>query len=266
MQADGEHFRGGGAFFVEHVEGVLQVLEELLAAVEALDLGEAHVVGVQGVGDDQVRLAGRVVRFPVGQVVVVGVAVVEEAAFLHHQPAGVRAGAAGVPADRALAGQFGEDADGFEHVLALLGLVHVLVVDPAVAVAADLVAGLGHGADHVRVALGGHGHGEDGQWHAAVLEQLEQAPHAGAAAVFVERFHAHVARALQRLGSDHLGEEGFGFLVTVEDVALATFFVIEHERQRDARIPRPVRMGRGIAITDQVARIISAHCSLPSCT
>ncbi|MNT83671.1 hypothetical protein D3C72_2235770 [compost metagenome] len=59
------------------------------------------------------------------------------------------------------------------------------------------------------MTLGGHGHGEDGQRHASVLEQLEQAPDAGTAAVFVQRFHAHVTRALQGLGGNHFREEGF---------------------------------------------------------
>jgi len=196
VQADRQHFRGFGAFGVEHVERILEVFEEIVALVEALHLGEAHVVSVQGVRDHQVRLAGRVVRFPVGQVVVVGVAVIEETAFFHHQLAGVGAGATGVPAQRTLAGDFGEDADRFEHVLAFLGFVHVLVVDPAVAVAADLVAGIDHRADHIRVTLGGHGHGEDGQRNVEFLEQLQNPPDAGAAAILVKRFHAHVARAL----------------------------------------------------------------------
>jgi len=95
------------------------------------------------------------------------------------------------------------------------------------------------------------------------LEQVEQTPHAGAAAVLVERLHAQVALALQRLGGDHLGEKGLGFLVAVEDVALATFLVVEHEGQGDAGIARPVRMRRGVAVADQIAWVISAHCSLP---
>ncbi len=264
VQAYGKHLRRFGTFGVEHIEGVLQVLEEVVALVEALHLGKAHVVGVQGVGDHQVRLAGGVVGFPIGQVVVVGVAVIEEAAFLHHQAPGVRAGAAGVPAQWAFAGDFGEDADRFEHVLAFLGLVHVLVVDPAVAVAADLVAGFDHGADHVRVTLGGHGHGEDGQWNVEFLEQLEDPPDAGTAAILVQRFHAHVALALQGLRRDHFREEGFRFLVAMKDVALAALFVIEHEGQGDAGIARPVRVRRVGAVTDQVARVVSAHCSLPS--
>ena len=266
VQADGEHLRCLCTLGIQDVEGVLEVVEEVIALVETLHLGEAHVVGVQGVGDHQVRLAGGVVGFPVGQVVVVGIAVVEEAAFLHHQAPGVRAGAPGVPAQGPFAGDLGEDANRFEHVLAFLGLIHVLVVDPAVAVAADFVAGLDHGADHVRMALGGHGHGEDGQRDIEFLEQLEDPPGAGTAAIFVQRFHAHVALALQGLSGDHFREEGFGLLVAMKDVALAAFFVIEHEGQGDAGIAWPVRVGRVGAVTDQVARVVSAHCSLPYCS
>jgi hypothetical protein len=64
--------------------------------------------------------------------------------------------------------------------------------------------------------------------------------------------------------ADHFGEEGFGFFVAVQDVALAAFFVIEHEGQGDAGIARPVWMRRVTAVTDQVAWVVSAHCSLPS--
>src|SRR5690606_19049361 len=95
------------------------------------------------------------------------------------------------------------------------------------------------------------------------LEQLEQAPDAGTAAVFVERLHAQVALALQGLGGDHLGEEGLGLLVTVKHVALATFLVVEDEGQGDAGIAGPVRMRRVLAVADQVTWVISAHCSLP---
>ncbi|MNP32671.1 hypothetical protein D3C76_1258680 [compost metagenome] len=130
--------------------------------------------------------------------------------------------------------------------------------------AADLVAGIDHGADHVRVTLGGHGHGEDGQRNVEFLEQLQDPPHAGTAAILVKRFHAHVARALQRLGRHHFREEGFGLFVAVQDVALAAFFVIEYERQGDAGIARPVWMRRVTAVTDQVAWVVSAHCRLPS--
>ena len=122
-----------------------------------------------------------------------------------------------------------------------------------------------HRPDHLRVALRRHGHGEHGERHVASLEQLEQAPDPGAAAVFVERFHAHVAHALQGLGSHHLGKERLGLLVAMQDAALATFFVIEHEGQGDAGIAGPVRVGRVVAVSDQVAWVVSAHSSVPYC-
>ena len=266
MQANGKHLRRLAAFGIQHVEGILEVLEEIVARVETLDLGEAHVVGVQGVRNHQVRLAVGGVRFPVGQVVVVGVAVIEKTAFFHDQPAGVGACAAGVPAQRAFAGDFGEDADRFEHVLAFLGLIHVLIVDPTITVTADFVTGGDHGTDHVRVALGSHGHREDRQRNIEFLEQLEDPPDTGAAAILVERFHAHVALALQRLRRNHFREKRFGLLVAMQHVALAAFLVVEHEGQGDAGVARPLRVGRVTAVTDQVAWVVSAHCSFPSCS
>ena len=48
---------------------------------------------------------------PVRQIVGIGIAGIQEAAGLHHQPHGVDGGTAGVPAERALAGGLGVDAD-----------------------------------------------------------------------------------------------------------------------------------------------------------
>ncbi|RMN90754.1 hypothetical protein ALQ49_05903 [Pseudomonas syringae pv. apii] len=263
VQTDGEHLRRVLAFGIQHVERVLQVLEKLLAVVETLHLCEAHVVGVQRIRDHQMRLAGRVVRLPVRQVIVVGVAIIKKAAFLHDQPPCVGPGAAGVPAQWAFAADFGQNLNGLTHVLALLGFVHVLVVDPAITVAADFVTVGDHCANNVRVTLRRHGDSEDGQGNVELFEQLENAPHAGSTAVLVQRLHAHVALALQWLGRDHFGQKRFGFLVAMQNIALATFLVIQHERQGNARIARPAWMRRVAAVTDQVAWVVSAHCKLP---
>src|SRR3546814_12913728 len=67
VQADGKHLRRLAAFGIQHVEGILEVLEKIVALVETLDLSKAHVVGVQGVRNHQVRLPGGGVRFPVRQ-------------------------------------------------------------------------------------------------------------------------------------------------------------------------------------------------------
>ena len=81
------HHPGGvSAFRVEHVEGIPEVDEEVLGGAEALRCPELHVVVVERIGDHEVRLA--LDRHPVGQVVVVGVAVVEEATFLDQQGVG----------------------------------------------------------------------------------------------------------------------------------------------------------------------------------
>jgi hypothetical protein len=62
VQADGQHLRLIQAIRialgVQHIESVLQIIEELRAGVEALRGGEAHVVGVQRVRHDQLRRAG----------------------------------------------------------------------------------------------------------------------------------------------------------------------------------------------------------------
>src|SRR3546814_2220619 len=81
---------------------ILQIAKELLAGVEALRRGKAHVVGIKGVGHDEVRAVRS--RDPVRQVVGVGVGGVDEAAFLRHQVEGVDRIAPGIPAERPLAG------------------------------------------------------------------------------------------------------------------------------------------------------------------
>ena len=72
------------AFGIERVEAVLEIGEELVAGIEALRRGEAHVVGVERVGDDQLRPSGAmaVMLEPIGQFVVIGVGDIGEAAFL----------------------------------------------------------------------------------------------------------------------------------------------------------------------------------------
>src|SRR5437764_6669198 len=57
MQPDRHHARPRLALAIENVEAVLQIGEELITRVEALRRREAHVVRVEGIGDDQLRLA-----------------------------------------------------------------------------------------------------------------------------------------------------------------------------------------------------------------
>src|SRR3990170_6653466 len=180
VQADRHH---AVLLRVQHVEAVLQIGEKVVARVEALRRGEAHVVGIERIRHHQLGLA--VLRVVPGDVVVVVVGVVDEAAFLHHQPPRVRAGAPGVPAERTLAGQPAMHLDRALHVLSLHVQRHVLVVDPAPAVARHLVPGLEESLDRGRVALHCHRHAEHGERQLVALEELEQPPHADARAVLV---------------------------------------------------------------------------------
>ena len=82
MQANRQHLRRVQAvripFPVQSVERRLQIVEELGAAVESLRGRKAHVIGIERVGDHQMRharlcrIAGRDLS-PVRQVIRVGI-------------------------------------------------------------------------------------------------------------------------------------------------------------------------------------------------
>ena len=137
---------------------------------------------------------------PERQVVAVVVAVVLEAAVVDHQAARVRAVAAGVPAQRPLAaGELAQDRRvPMPMCSRSVASSHVLVVDPAPAVAGDLVAELDAGRRQLGVALQRHRDAEHGERQAALLELAQDAPDADARAVLVDRLHAHVARRVGR--------------------------------------------------------------------
>ena len=72
-------------------------------------------------------------------------------------------------------------------------LVDVLVADPAPAVARDLVAGGQARVDDGGISRERHRDAEDRQRQAALVEQAQHAPDAGARAVLVQRLHRQVA-------------------------------------------------------------------------
>ena len=114
--------------------------------------------------------------------------------------------------------------------------------------------------DHRRMAFHRHRHGEQGQRHITVAKQVEKTPDPGSRPVFIDGFHRHVTRPLERGGADDLRQEHFRGRVTMEDGILATFLVIQHKLDRHPRTTGPVGMWRRSAIADHVARI--AHPSL----
>src|SRR6516162_1189905 len=76
MQTDRHHAGTAVALAIEHIKGVLQIGKELVAGVEPLRGGEPHVVRVESVGYDQLRLAGAGV--PIRQIVGIAVSVVNK--------------------------------------------------------------------------------------------------------------------------------------------------------------------------------------------
>ena len=123
-------------------------------------------------------------------------------------------------------------------------LVDLLVADPAPAVARDLVAvGAGTPRRPPGCARSAIADAEDGQRHPALAEEPQQAPHAGARAVLVERLHRHVPRG-EGLRADDLGQERLRRRVAVQHAVLAAFLVVEDELHGDARAARPARVRR----------------------
>src|ERR1700730_17927928 len=77
VQPDRHHLRGMRPFAMQPVEGVDRISSEIGGAAEPAGMAELHVVGVKRVRQYQVPLVSDL--HEIWQVVVVGVAVVEEA-------------------------------------------------------------------------------------------------------------------------------------------------------------------------------------------
>src|SRR5262252_7626807 len=93
--------------------------------------------GVHRTGHDEV--VASLDLDPIGQLVVVGVGIVENAALLHEQPAGVLTRSeAAVPAKRALSGRAPERGDRERDTLTLRFLAQAKMLLPAPAMAADV--------------------------------------------------------------------------------------------------------------------------------
>ena len=242
-----------GALRVEHVERVSRVGEPIIAGREATGKSELHVVDVQGVGDDQVRLARH--DGPVRQIVVVGVRVVEKAALLDHETPRVGTEPAGVPAERPGAGHARQALDRAPDVVTLDLLAHELVVDPLPAVAHDLVAGLDDRRRGLVVALERHRHREHADLDAVRGERAHEAPEADAASVFVHRLDLEVAHALERRQAHDFLQVGLGFPVPVQDRPLAAFLVVHDDLEGQARAAGPLRIRRLLPVSNQVTRI-----------
>src|SRR6185369_6092064 len=85
-------------------------------------------------------------------------------------------------------------------------------------------------------------------------ELAQDAPGAGARAVFVNAFHGQVpGRKARRV--EHLGQELFRPGVAVQYRVLAAFLVVQDELQGDARAAGPSSVGRVAAVAGEIARV-----------
>ena len=261
VHADAEHLgciqSGRVALGVQHIKTVFQVAEEIIALGKALAGCKTHVVGVECVGHDQLRSYRAIALLyphPERQVVTVVIAVVFKAAEIGHQTMRLRAVASGVPAQRPLAGELGQDLHTDSHVFALACFVQVLVADPAPAVAGNLVPEFLEGSAQLRVPLQRHADAKHRERQLAALKLAQDAPDAGARAVLVEALHAEVARRKRRRAG-HFGEKLLGRSITMQHRVLGAFFVVQHKLQRDAGLRGPRCMRRVGPVADQVARV-----------
>jgi hypothetical protein len=93
---------------------------------------------------------------------------------------------------------------------------------------------------------------------ASLPQDPEQAPSADPRPV-LER-GLDIGDALSRDGGQRrVDEHALGVLVAVENVVLATGFVVERDLDGDARSVRPLGLGRVPAVPHEVARIVAGH-------
>ena len=166
----------------------------------------------------------------------------------------LRAVASGVPAQRPLAGELGQDLHTDSHVFALACFVQVLVADPAPTVAGDLMPEFLEGRAQFRMPLQRHADGKYGERQLAALKLAQDAPDASTRAVLVNALHAEVACCKSRRAG-HFGEKLLGRSITMQHRVLGAFFVVQHKLQRDAGLRGPRCMWRVGPVADQVARV-----------
>ena len=210
---------------------------------------KAHVVGVEGVGQHQVRAA--VHLQVVGAVVVVGVAVVQEAAVLHQQAPGVhRRRRLGMPAHRRATHRFLQGLHRAGDGGAFLRFIHAGMRLPAPAVAAHLIAALGRVRPDPRCGFERAAAGIHRQRHAVLVHHAGDAAIAHPRAVFEVAFHAQVGRTFHLL---HRLVHGLVFLIPGGKAQFRAFLHIEHKGHGHPRTARPFHCRVVVVVSLQIA-------------
>src|SRR6516225_11758983 len=251
VHADRHHPRPFGALLVKEVEAVAQKGEEVLSGGENA-AAELRIVGGQRIGYDEVRPIAD--PYPIGQLVVVGVAVVEKPAVLDQEPAGVfRRRITTIPAGGALAGGLADQVDGGGNLLPLLAFGKPGMVGPAIAVAADIPVAGSDCSGRRRVRLEGPSAAKNRHRQPEAREDPMEAPEPDPGAVFEHALGTEVAPADPEVAAEHLGQPALGHSVAGRIGEFRTFLEIDHEIDGDAGVAGPSGMGRLSAVTDEVA-------------
>jgi hypothetical protein len=138
VKPDRQHLGRVHAFPVQPVEGLDDIFRKIRCTAESLRVKKLHVVGIESIGQHEVAVATDLDE--IRQIVVIGVAVVEKAAFFDQQPPGaIRSRRSSVLADRPNAGCLPDRRDGQCDTLALRRLVERVMAFPAPAMRRDLV-------------------------------------------------------------------------------------------------------------------------------
>src|SRR5579883_59536 len=251
MQRHAHDLRPLGAFLVEQIEAIDHVSGEFVGGAEAGVAVETVVVGFERIGDDEVIVIAH--ANPEGQLVAEIVAVVPEAAMLDQEPARIDARPAVEPADGRRAGQLLDRGDGALDMLALLVFLHLVIIEPAPAMADDLVSVFDEGASQFGAHIQAADDAEHADFHAETLEDAQQPPAADARPVFEDRFDQRATPAGISWKAD-IGEQVLRMRVALQDRMLAAGLDIEIEIDGDPRVARPARVRRVGAVAEKVAR------------
>src|SRR3954447_6831834 len=253
MESDGHHFRHLLALAVERVETVAQRDEQILGLTPAQATRKARIVVVKRVRDDEMWPS--VIVGPIRQLVVVGVAVIKEPAFLNDKAPCIGAWRADVPANRPRSGQSPNGLDREADMLSLGCFVDTVIVDPAPPVIDNIAALTRHRLGGLRVTLESHADGIDCRDHLPLGEDVHETPEADTTAVFVGRLHIKIARVLEWGWYEKVGQARLGDHVAVQCAALATLLIVDDEIEGEACPTGPTRVRRLVGIADEIARI-----------
>src|SRR5882724_1798985 len=187
---------------------------------------------------------------PVGQIIVVRVGIVEEAALLDDEFPRVRAHLPAIPAEGPRTGRLLDGADGAFDRLAFLVPGHFIVVAPAIAMARHLVASAHQLRRHRGIAFERHRAAEERDRDTGGVEDSEHPPDPGSRPVLVHRLHREISLVLD--GERQL-VHAVVCLVAHRESLLRSFLVVDNDLHGHLGPVQPAHARRVLAIADQLA-------------